>query len=80
MQRKHRIGGEISSLAKVNVNEVAIFTESCGMVLIEQACSSFRSTLILCAQRKSFPKRTEWSEGNTNEHTNERTHDHLTIT
>ena len=26
-QRKHRIGGEIPSLPKVNVNEVAIFYE-----------------------------------------------------
>ena len=32
MQRKHRVGGKIPSLAKVNVNKVAIFY---GMVLIE---------------------------------------------
>ena len=36
-QRKHRVGGEILSLAKVNRNEVAIFfTESYGMVFLNR--------------------------------------------
>ena len=41
-QRKHRVGGEIPSLAKVNVNKVAIFLRNrMEWYLIEQACSAF---------------------------------------
>ena len=43
-QRKHRVGGKIPSLAKVNVNKVAIFY---GIVLIPLVCCSCRCTLSL---------------------------------
>ena len=46
-QREYRVGGEIPSLPKVI--KTLFFTESYGMVLIEQACSSFRSTLTCTA-------------------------------
>ena len=69
-QRKHRVGGEIPSLAKVNVNKVAIFygivwngINWTGMIFL----SKYTYVQVhLCAQHKSCPKRTEW-------HRNERT-------
>ena len=45
-QRKHRVGGEIPSLAKLKVNKVGIFYGIVWNGIIEESCSSFRSTLM----------------------------------
>ena len=45
-QRKHRVGVKIPSLAKANVNKFAIFYGIVWNGIYQQACSSFRGTLM----------------------------------
>ena len=79
-QRKHRDSGEIPSLAKVNVNKVAIFF---GIVLIPPVCCSCRCTLLLYnAFMWTVSVKAGQSELNgarTNTQTNACTHEHRTI-